>query len=200
MRVCTLKQNTIRTCSTKIKLCTPHTKMLSAYTHPTKCLQLVAIFSPRPLFSTPDFCIAHLSRLEVKLDNSKTESALIAVEGMDVGLADMRSTSFGHDLKVNSHTERRCWLQAANRAVGGRDVGRRSSVAVEGRLWGWTSSVAVEGSRLRRESSPVAVEEGRSLLRVVVVLRSLMEGKVGAWTCVEGQGMVVQYRANSMPN
>ncbi len=97
--------------------------MLSAYAHPTKRLPLIAIFSPRPLFSTPDFRIAHLTRLEVKLDNSKTESALIAAEGMDVSLADVRSTSFGHDLKVKSHTERRRWLQAANRAAGARDVG-----------------------------------------------------------------------------
>ncbi len=45
-----------------------------------------------------------------------------------------------------------------------REGGRRSSVAVEGHLGGRTSSVAVKGSRLRGESSPVAVEEARVII------------------------------------
>ncbi len=142
--------------------------MLSAYAHPTKRLQLVAIFSPSPLFLTLDVRIAQLSRLEVKLDNSKTESALIAAEGMDVGLADVRSTSFGHDLKMNSHTERRRWLQAANRAAGGRDVGFADEE-------GWRKDVV----------------GGCGGEKVIIEGHSSMEGKVGAWMYVERQGMVV---------
>ncbi len=67
-----LKQNAIRTCSTKIKLCTPHMKRLTAFTHPTSwSLQHITVFLPRPLIST---LFGHDSKVNAVLAPSSRES------------------------------------------------------------------------------------------------------------------------------